>query len=245
MKAKDIYALSRKHHIKGDTDIYTLSSLLENMYDLSFGQFDEEKNKKILIRSVHYQDYHDAGRGWELSAVFFEEKPFAILQEAGRSLSDHQELLITNKDLLKDVIGYIKEISSPEKEALESHAFYTEDDDVSNFYGHDLSDFFDETLEIEHKVGDIVEAFTATQKEFGYIFDTTPLEKRNVKIVEIISKTNPHTTYRAYELNRKYHYPDNSSFKREIVEIKDNDATFLNANERIYIVLNKDLKHIH
>ncbi|QST02148.1 hypothetical protein IMZ31_22105 (plasmid) [Pontibacillus sp. ALD_SL1] len=239
MKPNDLYTMPPK---KTETCLGSLKGfgydhLPEIEEDHLFGL--ENKNEKVMIKV--YVDYSfDGRRSWKLASVWFDEQPVMVVQNAGREGDDHSARFITSKELFSKMVEYIESLSEEEETCVGD--LYNEDEDVEGldaFYDHRLSDFYDPDFVPAYIKGDVVEAVVAVQKEYGYIFDHTPMVKKKVRILDV-DKGNPYDTYRYEEVERfiKGEFDFKTKLDtRKIIEVeREMDIT----GERIYGRMNKD-----
>lgn len=241
MNANQLYKLANELNTKGDNQIHDVIDIL-NQYDSSIDHHHTKVylNEKVVTKRVHYQDLEHGGKyTWELTTLWFESNPIAIIQMAGRYGESHQELFVTNETLMDNAIDYLCKLNDEEK--VENSRFLIDEDaeldELTNFYNHNLDEFYQENLNPECKKDDRVIASVAEEKSYGYIFDNTPMINSLVKITDV-DKTNPSETYRFYEIGRKYDSVWKMGKTRNIITNIDTDVE---DGYRISGILNSEL----
>jgi len=244
MNAKQLYKLANELNTKGDNQIYDVIDIL-NQYDSSIDHHDTKVylNEKVATKRVHYQDLEHGGKyTWELTTLWFENNPVAIIQMAGRYGESHQELFVTNKTLMDNAIDYLRKLI--DEEEVETDKFMIDEevelDKLTNFHNHSLDEFYQENLNPEYKKDDKVIASVVEEKSYGYIFDNTPIINSLVKITNV-EETNPSETYRFYEVGRKYDSVWKMGETRNIITNMDTDVE---DGYRIFGILNSDLVQV-
>lgn len=100
-------------------------------------------NCKVEIKTIKDFDF-DGRRCWTLRTIWFESSPVMIIQNAGREGDDHRERFITNHELYKNMIKYIKSLINQEDFSSDCVINDSEDrDDLISFYGKNLNDQFE------------------------------------------------------------------------------------------------------
>lgn len=72
-----------------------------------------EGNNRIQIR-YYKDDYYDTRRIWRLASVWFDNKPFMIIRNAGREGDDHASRFVTDEEVYKEAAVYLQSILTPE-----------------------------------------------------------------------------------------------------------------------------------
>lgn len=98
----------------------------------------EVKNERLEIR--YYKDHsYDGRRIWRLASVWFDNKPFMVIQNAGREGDDHAARFITDVGLYKQAATYVKSIVPPDFKELPDVVSADEDvPTLTEFYGDSL-----------------------------------------------------------------------------------------------------------
>lgn len=120
-------------------NLYNVKDCFAELYVTKISDVDErELNKKILVKTVKYHSY-DGYRIWEILSVWFEDKPFMISMNAGRSGRDDSRLIITDKQLYTDASSYLVDLMlNIEKEDIKEINPDKDCDDLECFYGHSV-----------------------------------------------------------------------------------------------------------
>lgn len=124
--------------------LYTLKpkSTTLNLYD--FLQHTEEyfdynlENTKIETRVVKRIDL-DHRRYWQLASVWFEGKPFGVIQNSGREGRDHVKAFWTDADVYNNAIQYLRDLTPPSN-SLEITSLTFNGDDLLSFHGFSCDD---------------------------------------------------------------------------------------------------------
>lgn len=96
------------------------------------------KNNKVEIKTLK-DFYFDERRCWSLRTVWFEGKPFMIIQNAGREGDDHRQRFITDVETYKKFVDYAKSLTDSQEYYLEDLIELDKDyPNLINFYGNDL-----------------------------------------------------------------------------------------------------------
>ena len=109
-----------------------LPEVEDSLWDL------QDKNTKAEIKTLKDFDF-DGRRCWSLRTVWFEGKPFMITQNAGREGDDHRQRFITDVEVYKKFVDYVKSLTNTQEYYLEDVIEVDEDyPNLINFYGNDL-----------------------------------------------------------------------------------------------------------
>lgn len=104
----------------------------------------KDKNTKIKIHVL--KDFNfDGRRGWMLSIVYFEDKPFMITQNAGREYDDIFNKFIIDNELYKESIRYLKTILPEDIETYPEIDLNSEEvfNKITTFYDNSLFGYFE------------------------------------------------------------------------------------------------------
>lgn len=197
MTAKEIYALIPREESK-EIDVIGPDNynFLEELND-SRGLYDI-KNELIIIK-YYVSHCFDGRRIWELASVWYDGTPFMIFQRGGREGDDHTARFITDEKTFEEALDYIRslmpketinDIIDPEKNLLE----------LTDFYNHTLSDFYDPDFTPDYSVGDIITVLlpqTLNSRDDNFM-------SVNVKILSVCD--NPYDCYRVEEMDRMIHH---------------------------------------
>lgn len=91
-----------------------------------------EFNKKIEIRELDYQQF-DHRRSWRLATVWFEGKPFGVIQNAGRDGRDYVQAFWTDRDIYKQAMLYLYALDL-EEEPPELTSLDFDEPELLDFY---------------------------------------------------------------------------------------------------------------
>jgi hypothetical protein len=100
----NIAKLYQQPAISTTFSLYTLSRHVPE-----YCEYDEDVNKKIEIRTLAYE-CPDGRRCWELATVWFEGKPFGVIQNAGREGREHNTAFWTDKEIYSQAMLYLQEL---------------------------------------------------------------------------------------------------------------------------------------
>lgn len=204
----------------------------------------EEKalNEKISVKDIVNYCF-DGRRVWVLKSLWFDNKPFAIMQEAGREGDDHRDRYISNAEVFKECVDFINSLLQPKIEEI--NGLVDENQDMANltsFYGHKLQDFLTEGYEPRYKVGDEVEIKLSSIYQW-----TKPLVEKgllNQKAIVVRQKECSADDI----LVELYDYYDHKrslwgfSNNKHISELIDED---MSEYKRKTVWVDDDLKHSH
>ena len=240
MKAIEIYNLKPKTITK---DIYCLNGFYYNhVPEIDFSNIDYDLNKKIEIK--YYVDYcFDGRRTWKLASVWYDDKPVMIIQNAGREGDDHHERFITDKNLYFDIIKYLQSLIISEEIEEELDDLIDEGieiDNLTNFYGHCLNEFYDNNFKPNYNVGEIIKIMTPKENPRGFIFDDTEMIEVDAEIIDIYD--NPFDCYRVKEVNRLMKWGDLKDGENRIIEKSKATSEQLKEYHDIWLRLNKNLE---
>lgn len=227
MTAKDIYNI-KKYTIKDIDMLMATFNEKERLFpEMSKYEYYDVLNIKDIkggleIRCI--QDYcFDRRRTWELYTLWKDKKPFMIIQLAGREGDDVVNRYITNKELYIETVEYLESLieKKDDIETIEEDIETIEEDIemplLTNFYGRELEDFYDEFYVPKYKIGDKVKAKV---KEDLDIY--SPKEVKIEIEVEIVEVMQGRTySYRVKDLTRKLsHKRYNYDEKTIVIEEK-------------------------
>lgn len=141
MTPKELYEISTDQ-------VGPLTYLKESNYDhipeAIVDQWDliDIKSDLITIKIVK-EFYFDARRFWRLCTVWYDNKPFMIIQNAGREGDDHSERIITNADLYNTACVHIRKLI---RVSVNDISIVDENSNLNNlisFYGSSLTGDFE------------------------------------------------------------------------------------------------------
>lgn len=96
------------------------------------------ENTKIEIRVVKRLNL-DHRRYWQLATVWFEDKPFGVIQNSGREGRDHVKAFWTNADAYNNAIQYLRDLTPP-SDTIEIINVAFNDDELLSFHGFSCDD---------------------------------------------------------------------------------------------------------
>jgi hypothetical protein len=124
--------------------LYTLNPESTNLHLYNFLQhigeyFDcDLENTKIETRIVRRINF-DHRRYWQLASVWFEGKPFGVIQNAGREGRDHVKAFWTDADVYGRAIQYLRDLTSL-NDTLEVTSVTFNGNELLNFNGFSCDD---------------------------------------------------------------------------------------------------------
>lgn len=101
-----------------------------------------EDNKRLKIKVLKEFDF-DGRRFWRLQTLWIDDKPVMIMQNAGREGDDHRERFITNKELYKEVVNYVRELIGDNSNVFDDFVDENEPRNYLEFYGNHLNGYFE------------------------------------------------------------------------------------------------------
>lgn len=101
---------------------------------------DWKRNERVLVRPVGEKNY-DGRRFWRLAAVFLDDKPVMLVQNAGREGDDHAKRFVVDGVAYREMVGYLMSIyEEPEIDANSDVISLDEErQDLDSFYNDDLA----------------------------------------------------------------------------------------------------------
>lgn len=122
---------------KEDRDVYNarLDKFMPEIQNIS--EIDYVDYPELTRFTVKYyaDPYIDGYRVWKLASLWLDDKPFMVIQEAGRGGRDHSQKFITDIETYKACVDYLQSfcpVVNPEYLDI-----YNQDDDIPN-----LTSFF-------------------------------------------------------------------------------------------------------
>lgn len=232
MTANELYNLKPKNVTKEIYNLYKHIDILD-----SFCNY--EANERVEVKEIISYCF-DGRRVWNLSTVWFDGNPVMVIQEAGREGDDHVADYVTDKERYREMIQYLRSL----EEEDDNYSFLEPDKDEPNltsFYGHELSDFYDPDFKPKYNIGDIIEVEVP---ENSLSWWNSEYIKVKAEILNVYD--NPYDTYRLREIERKIHYgnfrdEDDKTYIKWVKEIKENDSV---KYDSIYFRVNKELEYI-
>jgi len=119
---------------------------LEGFYYNHVPEIDGQSkyNPSDRIKCYIYKDFDfDGRRFWRLAAIWFDDKPIMIVQNAGREGDDHSERFITNWEGYCEMVQHIMSLRIPDE--FEQENLVDPDTDIeglTSFYGNELDGYF-------------------------------------------------------------------------------------------------------
>ena len=109
-----------------------------------------EKLGNSAIEIKYYKNhFFDHRRFWRLASVWFENKPFMVIQNAGREGDDYSNRFIIDTDVYSKAILHLKILiaSQPVEILQETKERYCDRDSeietLTDFYGNELNGYFE------------------------------------------------------------------------------------------------------
>lgn len=112
-----------------------------------FFELDEEWDEIFpsIEEHVLVEHHFDARRYWKLSLIYFDDKPIALQQRAGREGEDHSEDFVCDVEAFDACVQYIintlKNYGKVESFPEHSIVRLDEDANLTQFYGYSIDDF--------------------------------------------------------------------------------------------------------
>jgi hypothetical protein len=94
--------------------------------------FDRAERMKVRPIADHY---FDGRRGWDLHAVWLDDRPVMLTQCAGRHTKDHTERFIVDADAFGALVGYLLTLVKSSEAAVDMD---TPNPALTEFYGYSL-----------------------------------------------------------------------------------------------------------
>ena len=116
--------------IKPESTTFNLYNVLQHT-DECFN-YDLE-NTKIETRVVRRIDF-DHRRYWQLATVWFEGKPFGVIQNSGREGRDHVKAFWTDAEVYSRAIQYLRDLI-PLRDTIELTSVTFDSDELLSFHG--------------------------------------------------------------------------------------------------------------
>lgn len=231
MTANELYRLTPKRTTKEICNLYKHIDKLDP-------NCEYEANDRVEIKEIVSYCF-DGRRVWDLNTVWFDGMPVMVIQEAGRDGDDHTDNYVTDYPKYREMVNYILSLPKDNDNCTRLNPD-TDEPNLTTFYNHTLSDFYDPDFVPEHKVGDILEIMIP--EDYLNWWNSKEQIKVRVKILNVYDI--PYDTYRVMELDRKIHYGTygNKEDKTFIIRKEDipNDDTM--DYENIYHRINCDLE---
>ena len=177
MKAAEIYQLEP---IEESYELYPIRRWFSN----ETSSLPDDANKRIKI-CVLVNNCFDGRRGWYMAVIRLDNKPFMIVQGAGRENDDHLGCFITDRSLYIQSETYLASLLPEDEVDTGGKTIIDENADVpelTSFYNADLSDYYDVAFTARFKVGDVVLAkITRNHLSYGADFVLARVRITNVK----------------------------------------------------------------
>lgn len=133
MTPNQIYALSP---IKVENSLYHLDNFC---HDFEIENMPNVDQNRITMRYYASECLDWGERSWSIFAIYFDNKPIAICQTAGRGGHDHTDIFVTDSNGFVAMKQFLRSLVDPKEFAV-----YDPDSDVPDltyFWGHNWSDF--------------------------------------------------------------------------------------------------------
>ena len=118
-----------------------VSHIRESGVDYWTGELS--KNERITVSPI--MDFNfDYRRVWTLCAVFFDDKPVMITQNAGREGCDWTKRYIVDKKLFLEMCAYVRSLLNIEElEEITEYPYDEQCTGYTDFYGNSLDGYFE------------------------------------------------------------------------------------------------------
>lgn len=105
MKPNELYQCKPD---KEDKDVYKVRDFFPEVYNIY--DFDEDHYVNLTRFSIKYyaDPYIDGYRVWRLASIWIDNKPFMVIQLAGRGGRDHTGKFITDSELYVKCVQYLQ-----------------------------------------------------------------------------------------------------------------------------------------
>jgi hypothetical protein len=122
----------------------TVFSIEEHLYEVSNNIPYNLDTSSISLKIKVIKDHcYDGRRTWTLKTVWYEEKPFMIVQNAGREGEDYQDRFITDVPLYRKAVSALLDLVSKEDDIMVDVIDLDEErSDLDSFYSQSLDDTF-------------------------------------------------------------------------------------------------------
>lgn len=187
-----------------------LWNLEEHFPECNYEDFQAEEVQGLETRVFHDENF-DGERYWRLAGMYLDDKPFMIIQNAGRGGRDHTQRFITDGEVFLEAVKRIRKLTIPE-DVVPSEEDLPE---LTNFYGCSLTSFYDPTVQPRYKVGDVVRALVL-ENHLNYSKDRVPTRVR----ITQVHPTHPKKTYFGIQLDRDWKKVEGKAFSNIMVEVE-------------------------
>ena len=116
------------------------TSDLHAFHQVSGHYFNEELPNSRIETKILQHIYIDGRRYWELATVWFDGKPFGVIQRAGREGRDHREAFWTDSDTFAEALLYLHSLAvAHEENKPEITSLDFDGSELVDFYGYRYS----------------------------------------------------------------------------------------------------------
>ncbi|MGH8001981.1 MAG: hypothetical protein ACREPR_21770 [Brasilonema sp.] len=126
MKISELYQLKPQSETFDLEDFWTHIKEIERYYD----RLPNERIKTKVLWRIN-TDYR---RYWQLASVWLDDRPFGIIQNAGREGQDYKRAFWTDKEIYIEAIKYLRELI-PIESTMETYSLDFESQELTEFYG--------------------------------------------------------------------------------------------------------------
>jgi hypothetical protein len=103
----------------------------------------DDPNRRVELK--FYKDFNfDYRRIWALASVWFDGKPFMIVQNAGKEGDNHYKRFVTDEATYKEALKYLSSIvlfaDKPVEDVVDADADIP---NLTSFYSHTLDGYFE------------------------------------------------------------------------------------------------------
>lgn len=140
MKPSDLYE-REPESVNGN-----LYALRDHVPELSY-IYNLPDDDSGVAQIKYYKDFcFDGRRIWRLASVWYLDRPFMIIQNAGREGDDHRARFVTDLHVYMQFVNYVKDISERPVDESTSDAVIDPNAEIPNldsFYGSTLDGTFE------------------------------------------------------------------------------------------------------
>lgn len=125
-----------------ERETFDLNLIKDHIYESGYNQLDGDRqsNTRIQIKAISELQL-DARRVWRLYTVWFKDMPFMVCQNAGREGDDFSQRYISDLQLFKEAMNYIRMLCFLEPNFGQARTNPEIDiEALTSFYDGDLND---------------------------------------------------------------------------------------------------------
>lgn len=133
LTVQELYAL------KPESTNFNLYDILQHIREYFDCDLENTKIETKVVRRINL----DRRRYWQLASVWFEGKPFGVIQNSGREGRDHVNAFWTDAEVYSHAIQYLRELTPP-SDTLEITSVTFDGDALLSFHGFSYNDYIPE-----------------------------------------------------------------------------------------------------